>query len=143
MRFPSSGCEAMPSTFPAGNPNARTHRCNARRKTLKTSGVAGLVMLALSQVAEAKCGTAQLDGTWLLLEPGFASAHEVVISDGTVFTSGSSPLPDFTIRQWESCRVKAGALSGTSEAIPTGSQRRPRTLTLTGISLYFYVLVRK
>lgn len=143
MHFPSFGGDDVPYAFLTRKPNVQSHSCKAWRNALKVSPVAGMVLLAMSQVAEAKCGTEQLDGNWLLLVPGRAVTHEVTISAGMVFTNGSSQLPDFPIKQFENCRIRAVSLFGSSEAIPTGSQRRPRTITLASDPVYYYVLVRR
>ncbi len=84
---------------------------------------------AMASAANAKCGTGQLDGNWHLYIPG-QSVAEVVINNGQMTSPGSVEV--FPITQSKSCKVKitddALTFVGTSEAIPSGSSRKPRSI---------------
>lgn len=96
--------------------------------------------------ANAKCGTGQLDGAWNLYSPG-DPVSEVTINNGQLTIPGA-PGP-FPITQTKSCKVAlvdgATTFRGTSEAIPSDSSRKPRSVVLmltVPAELMFY-LVRK
>jgi hypothetical protein len=113
---------------------------------MKRFAILAAGMFAMAGAANAKCGTGQLDGNWHLYVPG-VDVSEVVISNGQMTSPGSMDV--FPITQTKSCKVSltdAGlTIVGSSEAIPSSSSRKPRSIVFAvsnPIEAIFYLVRR-
>ena len=94
------------------------------------------LLLAVPVPALAKCGTAQLNGNWVMtvsatdnMLGGVISITNVKIADGQLQTVDGTGLN--VIAQTASCKVTLGGSSGAvgwSEYLPTTSTRKPNVL---------------
>jgi hypothetical protein len=102
--------------------------------------------LLMVSAAHAKCGTKQLNGNWYLHQFG-GEVFPVSIQDGAM-TLLEPPGTAFPIAQSESCRVTTTIfgieLSGTTEAVPKGVTRRPRSIYVSSSAPTpsYYTIVR-
>jgi hypothetical protein len=90
--------------------------------------VAGALCLATALPAHAKCGTGQLNGSWVVLVENLG-VTTATITNGSISIVGIGTLP---ISQSSSCRVvmteASGNLVGSSESIAKSSSLKPRQI---------------
>lgn len=94
--------------------------------------------------AHAKCGTQQLDGTWLGSALNSGSAGLYTIDNGDIL-SGNTLIG--TISQSKSCKitgtVEGAEIRGWSEIIPSSSSRKPKVIKAGGPAFVIFTLIRR
>lgn len=113
---------------------------------MKRLAILAAATIAMTGAANAKCGTGQLDGNWNFYIPG-ENVVEVAINNGQMTSPGL--MGTFPISQTKSCKVSLTdtglTIIGSSEAIPSDSSRKPRSIVFavsSPIETLFYLVRR-
>jgi hypothetical protein len=116
----------------------------AAAQSMKAIVASAVLCAGLAGTAHAKCGTKQLDGNWRITR-NLLNINDATINNGILTVNG-----EFTtqISQSSTCRVKltldGTIVTGSSEAIGTGSPLKPRKIYIGAESPFlWYVLHRR
>jgi hypothetical protein len=113
-------------------------------QALRAIAMAAMLCAGLASTAHAKCGTKQLDGNWRITR-NLLNINDATISNGILTVNGVFTTQ---ISQSSTCRVKltldGTIVTGSSEAIGTGSPLKPRKIYIGAESPFlWYVLHRR